>query len=223
MSKLVEIKNLYYTAENGVTIFENVDAEFYEGERVGILGPLGSGKTTLTRLLLGLEKPQRGRVYLFAKDIESLNRSELYSLRKGIGVVFENVSLISNLKVVENVMLPLEYHTDLSFDTIRERVLFLLKHVGYRGDIWTLPGPLPAYTKKTIALARAMALDPIIMIYDRLLEGLDDYQSLQLLGFVDEFHKQKSGRLSIVIANDERDIKDIKLDRIVKIENRRIA
>ena len=223
MSKLIEMKNLYYTAENGVTIFENVDAEFYEGEKVGIIGPLGSGKTTLTRLLLGLEKPQRGMVYLFAKDIESLNRSELYSLRKGIGVVFENVPLISNLKVVENVMLPLQYHTDLSFDTIMERALFLLNHVGYRGDIWTLPGPLPAYTKKTIALARAMALDPVVMIYDRLLEGLDNHQSLQLLGFVDEFHKQKNGRLNIMIANDERDVKDIKLDRIVKIENRRIA
>lgn len=223
MSKLVEIKNLYYTAENGVTIFENVDAEFCEGEKVGIIGPLGSGKTTLTRLLLGLEKPQMGGVCLFAKDIESLSRSELYSLRKGIGVVFENVSLISNLKVLENIMLPLQYHTDLSFDAIRERALFLLKHVGYRGDIWTLPGPLPAYTKKTIALARAMTLDPMVMIYDRLLEGLDSYQSLQLLGFVDEFHKQKNGRLSIVIANDERDIKDIKLDRVVKIEGRRIV
>ncbi|MBI5327202.1 MAG: ATP-binding cassette domain-containing protein [Deltaproteobacteria bacterium] len=223
MSKLIEIKNLCYTAENGIAIFENVDAAFYEGEKVGIIGALGSGKATLTRLLLGLEKPQMGRVYLFDKDIESLKRPELDRMRQEIGVVFENAAVISNLKVIENVMLPLQYHANLASDSIMERAFFLLSRMGYEGDIWTLPGPLPSRTKKIIVLARAMALDPVIMIYDRLLQGFDSYQSLQLLGFIDEFHKSRNDRLSIMLANDERDLKDVRLDRILRIENRRIV
>ncbi|MEK7689357.1 MAG: ATP-binding cassette domain-containing protein [Deltaproteobacteria bacterium] len=222
MSKFIEIKNLYYTAASGNKIFEDVEAEFYEGERVAIIGPLGSGKATLLRLLLGLEKPQNGAIYLFGKDIGRLERLEIDILRQGIGVVFENASLISNLKVIENVMLPLQYHTNLTHDAIMERAVFLLGSVGYKGDMWELPGPLPSYTKKTIALAKSMALDPIIMIYDRLMEGLDERQSLELIRFVDGFHKAKKDRLSIMIANDERGVRDIIPDRVLRIENRRI-
>lgn len=223
MSGLIEIKGLCYSTEGGVSIFEDVDAEFYQGERVAIVGPLGSGKATLLRLILGLEKPHHGKVRLFDKDIGSLERSEIDILRQGIGVVFENAALISNLKVIENVMLPIQYHTDLSADAVVERAVSLLKSVGYMGNIWELPGPLPFYTKKSIALARAMALDPAIMIYDRLAAGLDVNQSLHLLKFVDEFHKSKDDRLSIMLANDEMDIKGTAIDRILKIENRRLV
>ncbi|MBI3754893.1 MAG: ATP-binding cassette domain-containing protein [Deltaproteobacteria bacterium] len=118
MSKLIEIKGLYYATGSGAVIFEEVDAEFYEGEMAAIIGPLGSGKATLLRLLLGLEKPQQGRICLFGKDIGTFERSEIDMLRQDIGVVFENSALISNLKVVENVMLPIQYHSDLPADAI---------------------------------------------------------------------------------------------------------
>ncbi len=223
MSKLIEIKGLYYATGSGAAIFEDVDAEFYQGERVAIVGPLGSGKATLLRLLLGLEKPQQGRISLLGKDIGTLERQEIDMLRQDIGVVFENSALISNLKVIENVMLPIQYHTDLAADAIMERALSLLYSVGYRGDMWELPGPLPSYTKKSIAIARAMALDPVIMIYDRLMEGLDVYQGLEILRFVDGFHKDRKDRLSVMIANDERDVRDIMPDSVLRIENRRIV
>jgi len=222
LNKLIEIKNLYYAAGNGIAIFEDVDAEFCGGEKIAIIGALGSGKAQLLKLLIGLEKPQMGRVYLFGNDIGILERSEIDILRQEIGIVFEDASLISNLKVIENVMLPLQYHTNLTPNAVMERAVFLLGSVGYKGDMWELPGPLPSYTKKSIALARAMALDPVIMIYDRLMEGLDAHQGLQLLNFVDEFHKAKKDRVSIMIANDERDVRDIMPDRVLRIENRRI-
>ncbi len=224
MSKQIEIKGLYYyAAGSGTARVEDVDAEFYQGERVAIVGPLGSGKATLLRLLLGLEKPQEGRISLLGKDIGTLERQEIDMLRQDIGVVFENSALISNLKVIENVMLPIQYHTDLAADAIMERALSLLYSVGYRGDMWELPGPLPSYTKKSIAIARAMALDPVIMIYDRLMEGLDVYQGLEILRFVDGFHKDRKDRLSVMIANDERDVRDIMPDSVLRIENRRIV
>src|SRR4030067_890353 len=145
-----------------------------------------------------------------------------YSADNG-SIVFEDVSVISNLKVVENVMLPLQYHTDFSESDMMERAVRLLNYVGYRGDIWSLPGSLPFYTKKAIAMTRAMALDPLIVLYYRLTEGLDSYQSLQLLRFVDEFHKKEDkNRLSVIIVNDEGDIRDMKLDRVFRIENRKI-
>ncbi|MBI5745615.1 MAG: ATP-binding cassette domain-containing protein [Nitrospirae bacterium] len=222
IDKLIEISGLYYIAGNGIVIFEGVDAGFYSGERVAITGPHGLGKTTLIRLFLGLDKPQKGTICLFGEDIGMLERPELDGLRQGIGVVLEDSGIVSNLKVVENVMLPLQYHTEMTSDNIMERAVFLLDHVGYRGDIWALPGPLPSYTKKTIAFARAISLDPAIMIYDMLLEGLDAVQSSEMLGLVDKFHKEKKDRLSIMTINDERDIKEITLDRILRIENRRI-
>lgn len=222
LAKLIEINDLHY-AVDGNAVFEGINAEFYEGERLAIIGPLGYGKTTLLRLMLGFDKPQRGRVSLFGKDIWMIEQPELYRLRQRTGVIFENAALISNLKVIENIILPLQYHTDLTDDSIMEKAVSLLNHVGYKGDIWALPGPLPFYTKKTIALARAMALDPEIMIYDRLLEGLDRLQSLQLLRFVEEFQRQGKERLSIMIANDEQDLKDMTLDRVLRIENRRLV
>lgn len=220
--KLIEIKDLYHVAGNGVVIFEGVDVEFYSGERVAIIGPHGSGKTALIRLFLGLDKPKRGGIYLFGKDAGALERSELDRHRQNIGVILEDAGIVSNLKVIENVMLPLQYHTDIASDNIMERAISLLDYVGYRGDIWSLPGPLPAYTKKRVALARAMSLDPTIMLYDMLLEGLDDTQSSAMLGLVDKFHMDKKERLSIMTVNNEKDIKEITLDRILRIENRRI-
>lgn len=222
MAKLIEIRGLHSIGDEGIVLFEEADAEFCSGESIAIIGPHDQGKTRLMRLFLGLDKPQRGKVYLFGKDTGMLERSELDSLRQEIGVVFEDAALISNLKVIENVMLPLQYHTDMASDNIIEKGIFLLNYVGYKGDIWDLPGPLPFYTKKMIALARAMALNPAIMIYDRLLKGLDVYQGSQILRLVNEFHKERDDRLSIVITNDEGDIKDIALDRILRIEDRRI-
>lgn len=222
IDKLIEISGLYYIAGNGITIFEEVDARFCSGERVAITGPHGIGKTTLIRLFLRLDKPQKGKICLFGEDIGMLERPELDRLRQRIGVVLEDSGIVSNLKVIENVILPLQYHTEMTSDNIMERAVFLLDYVGYSGDIWALPGPLPSYTKKTIALARAISLDPAIMIYDMLLEGLDAVQSSEMLGLVDKFHKEKKDRLSIMTINDERDIKEITLDRILRIENRRI-
>ena len=223
MSKLIEIKDLYYIypADNNV-IFEGASAEFNSGEKVAIIGQLGSGKTTLLKLILGLERPTRGSILILGNDIGSFRRSRLDKMRRNMGVVFEDISLISNLKVIENVALPLQYHTRLAEKSIMERAVFLLKFVGYRGDIWALPGTLPFYTKKIVAIARAMALEPAIMIYDRLLEGLDSLQSVQVLRFVDEFHKQKTQRLSIMVANDEKDVKDFAPARILRIDNRRL-
>lgn len=222
MAKLIEIRDLHSIGDDGTVFFAEAHAEFCSGESVAIIGPHDQGKTGLMRLFLGLDRPQRGRVFIFGMDIGMLERSELDRLRQEIGVVFEDATLISNLKVIENVMLPLQYHTDMASDNILKKGIFLLNYVGYKGDIWDLPGPLSFYTKKIIALARAMALNPAIMIYDRPLKGLDVYHGSQILRFVNEFHKGREDRLSIVIANDEEDVKDIALDRILRIENRRI-
>ena len=221
MPKLIEIKGLYYAEASGNIIFEDVDAEFCGGEKIAVIETHGSGNAQLLKLLLGIEKPQMGGIYLFGNDVGTLDSSEIDILRRGIGVVFENASLISNLKVIENVMLPLQYHSNLTPDAIMKRAVLLLESVRYKGGMWELPGPLSFYTKKIIAFARAIALDPDIMIYDRLLEGLDSYQSLEILRMIHGFHKAKKNRLSIMIVNDARDVRSIMPDRILRIVNRR--
>ncbi len=222
-AKLIEIDGLYYTAGNGFEIFEGVDEGFKGGERVAIIGPHRSGKTTLMRLLLGLDMPKKGRICIFGEDTGVLERSGLDRLRQRIGSVFEDSGLISNLKVIENVILPLQYHTDMPDEAALERGFLLLNRVGFKGDVWGLPDPLPPFSKKSIALARAMALDPMIMIYDMVLEGLDYRQTQEILGFIDKFHEENDGRLSIMTFNNERDLKEIPLDRILRIEDKRFV
>ena len=223
MSALIEIKDLTYINENGDCIFSDVDAAFSSGEKAAIIGGGGSGKTTLLKLVIGLLKPTDGSIYLFGEDISKISRSRLYSIRSRLGFVFENAMLISNLKVVENITLPLYYHTEYLEDEIFKRALTLLDIVGYEGDVWSLPGHLPAQTKKAVALARAMAIEPDIMIYDKIFEEFDDAQRQGMINLIDKFHAAKKERLSVITFDRIDEMTDIPCSRVLKIENKRLV
>lgn len=218
----IKLENIRYSID-GRTLFNGLNAEFNLGEKVAIVGEAGSGRSDLLNLLAGLTAPDTGSIYIFDMDINKIGPVELDKLRKRIGFVFQNAVLISNLKVIQNVILPLQYHTELTDEVILEKGLGLLKWAGYNEDIWALPAVLPPFKKKEVAFARAMALNPDVMIYDRFLDGLDYRQREFMIGLVEDTHGSGVQRLSIFTANDVEEIKGISLDRIFMIKDKTLV
>ncbi len=214
MEKLIDIQ---YSDELTKALSATHDGkiELYEGETVLITGLMDTYDVAFINLLLGVTSLPNGGISVFGEESISVET------RQKIGVVFEDATLISNLKVVENVELPMQYHTNLSDYDIMEKALLLLDKIGYRDNIWRLPGTLPFYVRKKVALARAMALDPAIVIYDSIYKGLYEHELRQLIDNIIEFNKEAPHRLSIFLTSNEQHnaLKDtnIKFDRIINL------
>lgn len=204
-------------------LFDGLSVELYPGEKVAVIGEVGSGRSDLLNLITGLASPDSGRIQIFGIDINRIGPHEKDGIRKRMGVVSQMAALVSNLKVIQNVTLPLLYHSSMTSEEILKHGAELLKRVGYNENIWVLPGLLPVFKKKAVSLARAMALDPEIMIYDRFLEGLDSRQREFMAGLTAQVHNSRGNRLSIFLANDMEEIGGLCMDRIFKISERTLA
>ena len=219
---IIKIDDVGFSIHERV-LFDGLKAEFYAGEKVAVIGEVGSGRSDLLNLLTGLSSPDSGSVHIFGVDINRIGAQELDGIRKRMGIVSQTAALISNLKVIENVTLPLLYHTGISSEEILRQGNELLKRVGYDEDIWILPGLLPVFKKKEVSLARALALDPEIMIYDRLLEGADSRQKEFMFALTDEFHNSNGNRLSIFMSNDMEEVSGLSMSRIFKIREKTLV
>lgn len=218
---LIEVRDLTYSAGERI-FFDGLSVAFHEGEKAAIVGEVGAGRSDLLNIITGISRPSMGTVLVFGKDVNQVTLPELEEIRSRIGYVLYNVALVSNMKVIENVTLPLLYHTDLPDQEVFERSAELLKRVGFDEDIWAMPGPLPLAKKKAVGMARAMSLDPDIMIYDRFLEGLDHGQRGRMIDLIEDYHVSKDGRLTIFMVNDVDEIEGIGFDRILSIKDRRM-
>ncbi|MBT8082094.1 MAG: ATP-binding cassette domain-containing protein, partial [Gammaproteobacteria bacterium] len=168
----MEIRNLKYS-RGARPIFDGLDLNIRRGEVTAIMGPSGTGKTTLLRLITRQLIPQQGTILVDGIDISTLNTSHLYQLRRRFGMLFQNGALLTDLSVFENVAFPLREHTNLSDRLIRHIVLTKLHAVGLRGAAGLMPAELSGGMARRVALARAMVMDPDILIYDEPFVGLD--------------------------------------------------
>ena len=196
----VELKGL--TFKRGVrTIFENVDIRIPRGKVTGIMGPSGCGKTTLLRLIAAQLRPQGGEVWVNGQNLPSLSRAELFDMRKQMGVLFQSGALFTDLDVFENVAFPLRVHTKLSDEMIRDIVLMKLQAVGLRGAVELMPDELSGGMKRRVALARAIALDPQILMYDEPFVGQDPIAMGVLVRLI-RLLNDALGLTSIVVSHD---------------------
>lgn len=200
MDNLVEISNLHFQ-RNSRTIFNGVDIVIPRGKIVAIMGPSGTGKTTLLRLIGGQLQPTQGQVKVAGKNVHSLNRSELYKLRKKMGMLFQSGGLFTHLNVFENVAFPLREHTKLSDSMIRSLVLMKLEMVGLRGTLNLMPSELSGGMARRIALARAIALDPELIMYDEPLTGQDPISKGVLVKLI-RMLNDALGLTTVIVSHD---------------------
>jgi phospholipid/cholesterol/gamma-HCH transport system ATP-binding protein len=182
-------------------------------------------KNLILDLMLGFYLPLQGEVYLFDKNLATVSPEELYGLRQRCGVVLSGGGLISNLKIRENLALPLMYHTLMPEEEMESRLADTLELTGlaaahehdfdkYFGQ---LPGPLHLYEKRLLALARALVFDPDLMIYDSPAEGISMEAAKKILEVTANFHKRKTGRASVYLTVNEDTLEPIKTPWVIKV------
>ncbi len=185
------------------------------------MGPSGAGKTTLLRLITRQLDPDRGQILIDGVDIAALNQSELYKLRRRFGMLFQNGALLTDMSVFENVAFPLREHTRLSDRLIRLVVLTKLHSVGLRGAADLMPSELSGGMARRVALARAMAMDPDILIYDEPFVGLDPISMGVIVRLVRRMN-DTLGISSIVVSHDIKEIAAV-ADRSHLISDARVV
>ncbi|MDA8561959.1 ATP-binding cassette domain-containing protein [Gammaproteobacteria bacterium] len=207
MDNIVEIKDLYFS--NGAKdIFRGLDICALRGKITSIMGPSGTGKTTLLRLIGGQLSPSKGQILIDKKNIHALSRNQLYDLRKRMGMLFQSGGLFTHLNVFENVAFPLREHTKLSEAMIRTLVLLKLQMVGLRGARDLMPNELSGGMSRRVALARAIALDPEIIMYDEPLVGQDPISKGIILNLIKTLN-DACGMTTIIVSHDVRETLEI--------------
>ena len=198
----VEISNLSFNWEESQRIiFDNISIKVPAGKVTVIMGPSGSGKTTLLRLIGGQLKPSQGEIWVDGQNIPTLKRSALYQVRRQMGMLFQSGALFSDLSVFNNVAFPLREHTKLSESFIRDIVLMKLHAVGLRGAKDLMPRQLSGGMQRRVALARTIALDPKLLMYDEPFAGQDPI-SMGILVKLIRLLNDAMGLTSIIVSHD---------------------
>jgi len=202
------LRDVHYAADSGKTVFRGLDIAIARGAVTAIMGPSGTGKTTLLRLITGQILADRGEVIVNGKNLATLTRKEIYALRRRMGMLFQNGALLTDLDVFENVAFPLREHTRLPERLIRTIVLTKLHAVGLRGAARLSPQELSGGMARRVALARAIALDPDLLIYDEPFAGLDPISMGVVMRLIRSLN-DALGITSIVVTHDVREISQI--------------
>ncbi len=169
---IVELRHLTFGYGERV-VLHDVSLQIPQGKVTALIGPMGAGKTTMLSVISGQNRPQSGEVLFEGEDLSLMDQKQLYATRRRMGMMFQYGALFADISVFENVAFPLREHTDLPEDLVRDIVLMKLHAVGLRGARDLMPSSLSGGMMRRVALARAIALDPDLVVYDEPFSGLD--------------------------------------------------
>jgi len=201
---LIKIRDLHFS-RGARKIFAGVDIDIQPGQVTAIMGPSGTGKTTLLRLIGGQLRPERGSIHVDGLNVHQLGRKSLYQLRRRMGMLFQSGALFTDLSVYENVAFPLREHTQLPEPLIRQLVLMKLEAVGLRGARDLQPSQLSGGMSRRVALARAIALDPMMGMYDEPFSGQDPISMGVLVQLIRRLN-DALGLTSVVVSHDVQEV-----------------
>lgn len=197
---VVEVAGVSFNRGTQV-IFSQLNLQILPGQITAIMGPSGTGKTTLLKLLGGQLQPEAGSIRVFGQDVAHLSRSALFALRSRMGMLFQSGALFTDMSVFENVAFPLRVHTQDAEEQIRQRVLAKLHAVGLRGASDLMPSELSGGMTRRVALARAIVLDPELLMYDEPFVGQDPISMGVLVKLIKSLNQER--RLtSIIVSHD---------------------
>jgi phospholipid/cholesterol/gamma-HCH transport system ATP-binding protein len=207
-SHIVEIDAVSFGYEPGRPVLHQVSLRVPAGSVVGIMGQSGCGKTTLLRIIAGWLRPAAGTARVLGRVLNELSDAEIFALRRKMGMLFQFGALFTDMSAYDNVAFQMHEHTDLPADMIRDLALMKLEAVGLRGAAQLMPAELSGGMARRVALARAIALDPRLMLYDEPFTGLDPIS----LGVIARLIRQLNdslGQSSIVVSHDVQECFDI--------------
>lgn len=199
MKKAIEVKHFKKSFGTKV-VHKDVSFSLLQGECLGLIGGSGSGKSVILRSLIGLEKPDSGNIFIEGTDISNMNEKELLPIRKKVAYVFQGGALFDSLTVFDNLAYPLREHTKLEEAEIKKKVEDLLKEFGLQGNENVFPAELSGGMQKRVGLARAIIMNPDIVLYDEPTAGLDPYNTIRIQEMILEL--KKKGVTSILVTHD---------------------
>src|ERR1043166_6124771 len=198
---MVEIQNVAFGYDAARPVLRDVSLSIERGSVVGIMGQSGCGKTTLLRIIAAQYLPTSGTARVLGEATSGLDREALYRMRRRMGMLFQFGALFTDMSVYENVAFPLREHTALPEDLIHDLVMLKLQAVGLRGAAQLMPAELSGGMARRVALARAMATDPEMLIYDEPFAGLDPISMGMIVRLVRQMN-YALGITSIVVSHD---------------------
>lgn len=217
---LVKIRGLRFSRGERV-VFDGVDLDIPRGKVTAIMGPSGTGKTTLLKLIGGQLRPDAGTIEVDGRNVHRLGNKGLYDLRKRMGMLFQSGALLTDLSVFDNVAYPLREHTSLPKSMIHKLVLIKLESVGLRGAAGLMPSELSGGMARRVALARAIALDPMMILYDEPFTGQDPISMGVLVKLIRELN-DASRLTSVLVSHDVQETASIS-DLIYVISEGRVV
>jgi phospholipid/cholesterol/gamma-HCH transport system ATP-binding protein len=195
----IEVKNFRKSFGSKV-VHENINFFVRQGECLGLLGGSGSGKSVLLRSLIGLERPDAGNILVDGEDITHFSEREYYSIRKKIAYAFQDGALFDSMTVFENLAYPLHEHTTMNPKEIKHKILEKLEEFGLSGSENLLPSNLSGGMQKRLGIARAMMIDPEVILFDEPTAGLDPFNTRRIQETI--LRLKKKGVTSIIVTHD---------------------
>ena len=204
---VVDVQDVHYDI-GGHSVFSGLTLQVRRGSITAVMGPSGTGKTTLLRLIMGQLRAQSGTIKVFGESVASLPHTQLFELRQRVGLLFQSGALLTDMTVFENVAFPVREHARLPESVLRELVLMKLQAVGLRGAAELMPAELSGGMARRVSLARAIVMDPEILLYDEPFVGLDPISKGVIMRLIDSLNRT-SNITSILVSHDVNEINTI--------------